>query len=100
MIPFPDAEAAACRTLIDLALREDLGTAGDLSTQACIPPDRVGRAVFVARAPGVLAGVPAAKLVLKTVDPGLNVQPLTPDGVHLRRGDRLAVISGSMRSIL
>ena len=100
MTPFTDAEAAACRALIDLALREDLGTAGDLTTQAFIPTDRAGRAAFVARSPGVLAGLPAAEMVLKAIDPTLGFHPLVADGTRVLRDDRLAVVSGSMRSIL
>src|SRR5262245_13561979 len=100
MTPFSPAEAAASRALVDLALREDLGTAGDLTTRAFIPPDWMGRAAFAARAAGVLAGLPAAEMVMSAVDPKLDFRPLVPNGTRLKRGDRLAVVSGSMRSIL
>src|SRR5262245_22971037 len=100
MTPFSPTEAAACHTLVDLALCEDLGSAGDLTTRAFIPPDWSGRAAFVARAAGVLAGLPAAEMVMKTVDPKLEFHPLVPNGTRLKRGDRLAVVSGSMRSVL
>src|SRR5260370_1220448 len=80
MTPFTDAEIAACRALIDLALREDLGEAGDLTTKAFIPPNQMGRAAFVARTSGVLAGIPAAELGLRTVDPTLGFQPGVVNG--------------------
>src|SRR5262249_56519447 len=96
MTPFSPTEAAACHTLVDLALREDLGSAGDLTTRAFIPPDWSGRAAFVARAAGVLAGLPAAEMVMKTVDPKLEFHPLVPNGTRLKRGDRLAGGSGAM----
>jgi nicotinate-nucleotide pyrophosphorylase (carboxylating) len=97
---FSDAEAASCRKLIELALEEDLGDVGDITSLATIPADQQGRAVFVSRATGVLAGLPAANLVCEKVDPGLVVEALVTDGLPLAKGDRLASISGSMRSIL
>jgi nicotinate-nucleotide pyrophosphorylase (carboxylating) len=98
---FSDDEIAACRTLVELALREDLAEAGDITSTALIPADLPGRAVFVARKPGVLAGLPAVPLVLEQF-PGVKFEALCQDGDHLLPGknDRIAVMSGSMRSIL
>jgi nicotinate-nucleotide pyrophosphorylase (carboxylating) len=97
---FTPAETAACRALIDSALREDLGEAGDLTTQAFIPASKAGTAVLVVRSEGVLAGLPAAELVFQTVDSCLEFRPLCVDGSGLKPGDRLARITGSIRSIL
>jgi nicotinate-nucleotide pyrophosphorylase (carboxylating) len=98
---FSPAETLACRRLVELALEEDLGAAGDLTSRAVIPPNLSGQAVFVARAEGVLAGLPAAALVAAAVDPGLAFQPhLIADGSPLKPGDTLATVSGPMRSIL
>jgi nicotinate-nucleotide pyrophosphorylase (carboxylating) len=94
------AEIAACQTLIKLALAEDLGSAGDLTSQAVIPPDCAGRAVFVGRTWGTIAGLPAAAAVVGTVDPRLHLQTLVEDGTRVEAGARLAVVSGPMRSIL
>src|SRR5262245_24193595 len=94
------AEAAACQELIALALREDLGELGDITTLAFIPVESTGRAAFVARSPGVLAGLLAVESVFRAVDVGLKLSPLREDGAILNRGDRLAVVEGSMRSIL
>ncbi len=90
----------ACQSLIDLALREDLGEAGDLTTQAFIPAAQTGSATFVARAPGVLAGLPAAALVFRTLDAKAIFTPLVDDGTRVVRAAKLATISGSMRTIL
>lgn len=97
---FSAEERTACQQLIKLALEEDLGSRGDVTSQAVIPADMPGRAVFVARAPGVVAGLPAAALVSEAVDPQLAFAPVKSDGEMIQLGDRLAVISGSMRSIL
>src|SRR5580765_4324227 len=100
MNSFAPAEVAACEALIALALREDLGEAGDITTLAFIGADTIGRAAFNARGPGVLAGLPAAELVFHAVDRGVTFTPARSDGTILKRGDHIAVVEGSMRSIL
>ena len=77
---FSAAETAACRRLIDLALDEDLGKAGDLTSQAVIPADLTGQAAFVARETGVVGGLPAAALVAEAINGTLRFQPLKEDG--------------------
>ena len=100
MSSFTPAEDATCRRLVSMALEEDLGTAGDVTSQAIIPADLQGSAAFVARADGVIAGLPAAALVCAAVDARLFFQPLLSDGSRVQPGDRLAVVSGPMRGIL
>ncbi|HEV3258823.1 MAG TPA: carboxylating nicotinate-nucleotide diphosphorylase [Gemmataceae bacterium] len=97
---FTDAEAAACRRLVEMGLEEDLGTAGDLTSQAVIPEHLAGRAVFVARTAGVVAGLPAAAVVFAVLDPRVALEPVVTDGAAVRPGDRLAAVAGPMRSIL
>jgi nicotinate-nucleotide pyrophosphorylase (carboxylating) len=97
---FTPAESEAFRRLAAWALEEDLGPNGDLTSQAAIPAGLPGRAVLVARSPGVLAGLPAAEGTFALVDPGLSFRAEMADGASLRPGDRLATVSGRMRSIL
>jgi nicotinate-nucleotide pyrophosphorylase (carboxylating) len=97
---FTAAEQTAFERLARLALEEDLGSAGDLTSQAVIPPDLDGRAVLTARSPGVLAGLPAAVGVFALVDPGLTFEAHRQDGAGLRPNDRLLTVTGRMRSIL
>ena len=99
-MPFSNEETEACRRLIALALEEDLGCAGDITSQAVIPADLQAATVFVARAPGVLAGLPAVALVAEAVDPALRLKPLVADGSRLASGDAIATLSGPMRGIL
>jgi nicotinate-nucleotide pyrophosphorylase (carboxylating) len=101
-ITFNPEEKAACQRLVEMAWEEDLGPGKvDLTTQALIPPDLQGQAVFVARAPGVVAGLPAVELVLSTSrTPLLQFQPLMEDGTRVRPGDRLASVTGSLQDIL
>src|SRR5712692_554926 len=99
---FTSEESAACRRLVEMAWEEDLGSEGvDLTTQSVIPPNLEGRAVFGARAEGVVAGLPAVERVLNTPrTPLLKFQPLMEDGSRVKPGDRLAIVSGLMQFIL
>lgn len=97
---FSPPETAACRRLVDWALKEDLDDRGDVTSQATIPPTATGQAAVVARVAGVLVGLPAAQMVFTTVDPSLRFDPLLEDGTRLQPGTALARIRGSVRSIL
>lgn len=98
--PMTAPELAAARTLIALALAEDLGDRGDVTSAATIPAEAVGRAAFVARKPGVVAGLHLIPLVAAEVDPALTVDLLAADGASVVPGDRLATIAGPLRGIL
>src|SRR5438105_11586745 len=101
MSVFSPAEAAACLTLVRLALAEDLGPTGDRTTLALIPPDQHAEAAFVARTDGVIAGLPAAALVCGQVGGGsLAFRPDIPDGSRVTPGQRVAVAAGLLRDIL
>jgi nicotinate-nucleotide pyrophosphorylase (carboxylating) len=97
---FTPSEQAACLKLVELALAEDLGVAGDLTSQAMVLPDLAGKAAFVARGSGVVAGLPAAAMVCLAVDPELAFQTLVEDGAKVDRGCQLATVTGPMRSLL
>ncbi|MBA4064357.1 MAG: nicotinate-nucleotide diphosphorylase (carboxylating) [Isosphaera sp.] len=100
MSPFTSEESAACRRLVDLALAEDLGDTGDRTSLATIPEDATGRAAFVARSPGVVAGLPAAGMVCAAVDPKLAFAVISPDGSPVTRGTVLAIVAGTLRAVL
>jgi nicotinate-nucleotide pyrophosphorylase (carboxylating) len=94
------AEADAARSLIRLALAEDFGDRGDVTSLATIPENTTGGAGFVARAAGVVAGLPVVTLVLEAVDPRLTLSTLVADGTGVAKGDTIATVSGPMRSLL
>lgn len=83
-----------------LALLEDFGAEGDVTSLATIPATQQGRANFVARRQGVLAGIDAARWVARQVDASLVLETHVKDGTPLQRGDVIATVSGSMRAIL
>jgi nicotinate-nucleotide pyrophosphorylase (carboxylating) len=102
-------ETAACRRLVEMAFEEDLGPMhepyrehiGDITTKALIPAELPGRAVFVARMAGVIAGLPAVEIALQTSHtPLLKFEPFIVDGTQVKPGDRIAAVSGLMEFIL
>jgi nicotinate-nucleotide pyrophosphorylase (carboxylating) len=97
---FTTAETAACNALIALGLKEDLDECGDLTSQAVIPANLQGRAIFVARSGGVAAGLPIVPMVLAAVESQMAFQPLVEDGASLEAGGHLAIVSGPMRGLL
>lgn len=87
-------------TLIGLALAEDLGEAGDVTSRATIPASLPGRAAVVVRAAGVIAGLDASRRVFARVDPTLAFTTHVVDGTAVAAGAVVAEVAGSMRSIL
>src|SRR5262245_60189896 len=103
MTGFSAAETAACCRLVDLALAEDLGPRfplKDVTSFALIPLVSRGQAAFVARRPGVLAGLPAVALVLGAVDPELELETRAEDGAALQPGTTVGVVRGPTQSLL
>ena len=82
------------------ALEEDLGRAGDITSDLTVPVERRLLAALVARKPGIVAGLIAAECAFTLIDPALRVTVEIPDGTAAVAGARLAVIEGSARSIL
>ncbi len=97
---FGPAESAACRELIEAALAEDLGAAGDVTSRALVPEHSAGAARFVVRRAGVVAGLDATRLVLAEVDRAVRWKPLCHDGDAVEAGTVLARVSGRLRSLL
>jgi len=95
--PLPDL---VLEPIVRLALTEDLGRAGDLTTDATILPGTKIEAQIRARKPGRLAGMDAAALALKLVDPSVKLNQSLTDGSALAPGDVIATLSGEARSIL
>lgn len=97
---FSPAESAACGRLVELALAEDLGPAGDRTSLALIPADRQSRAAFVVRPAGVVAGLPAAAMVCAAVDARLVFEMAVADGSSVTPGTTVATVAGPLRAIL
>jgi nicotinate-nucleotide pyrophosphorylase (carboxylating) len=87
------------RTLIDLALAEDIGT-GDVTSRYFVPEDRMARAFIVARTEGVISGAEVAQAVFRAVDASLSIAILVPDGSRVSAGAMVLRVEGPARSIL
>lgn len=86
--------------LLRRALAEDLGRAGDLTTDAIVPASARGEGRVVARAAGRIAGLDAALAAFRLLDPELVVERLSADGRDAAAGETLATVRGSLRPIL
>jgi nicotinate-nucleotide pyrophosphorylase (carboxylating) len=82
------------------ALAEDLGAAGDITSAATIPAGAQATAIFGARQPGVLAGLPIAEATLRAVDPSTRFEYILHDGDRIAAGAIAARVSGNARAIL
>jgi nicotinate-nucleotide pyrophosphorylase (carboxylating) len=92
--------AVMIEPLVRAALLEDLGRAGDLTTDAIIPPEATATAALVAREAGVVAGLDVAATAFRLVDPRLAMQVFKADGARLQPGDEIARVSGPARGLL
>src|ERR1700761_696783 len=95
--PLPDLLIAP---IVRAALAEDLGRAGDVTSQACVPADARLRAVFAARKPGVVSGIACARLTIAELDPTADFKAVAEDGARIGAGDRLAWVDANARALL
>lgn len=82
------------------ALAEDLGRAGDVTTQAIIPASANARAVIAAREAGVIAGLPLARAAFLQMDARIGFEAWVEDGAKVAPGEIVARIEGPARAIL
>lgn len=86
--------------LVRATLLEDLGRAGDLTTDAIVPTDLQATMVLAARQPGVVAGIDVAASAFRMVDPAIGILDLLPDGSRVAAGGVVATIRGPARALL
>jgi nicotinate-nucleotide pyrophosphorylase (carboxylating) len=86
--------------LVRAALVEDLGRAGDITTDAIVAGEASANTALVARAPGLVAGLDLALLAFKLIDPTIVAVVRRPDGARLSPGDVIGTVSGPTRGIL
>ena len=86
--------------LVRAALLEDLGRAGDITSQAVVPAEAHSRLQLAARQSGVLAGLELARLAFELIDPGIVWEARLQDGARLAPGDVIATLSGPARAML
>jgi len=90
----------ALRSFAAAALAEDLAGDIDVTTAATVPSGELGRGDLVARAPGVIAGLPVAAIVFWLASPDVQCTQLAADGDEVHAGQRLLTVSGPVGPIL
>ncbi|AKQ61770.1 carboxylating nicotinate-nucleotide diphosphorylase [Bordetella hinzii] len=96
----PNLPQVMLEPLVRAALLEDLGRAGDITSDAIVPAEARGQTRLVARQPGVLAGLELARLAFRLIDPEIRFQALLADGARLEPGSEIARIEGPARGML
>ncbi|XP_062111070.1 quinolinate phosphoribosyltransferase [decarboxylating] 1a [Humulus lupulus] len=86
--------------VIKLALAEDAGDLGDVTTLATVPSDVEVEAHFLAKEDGVIAGIALAEMVFQEVDPSLKVEWSQKDGDHVHKGLKIGRVYGTAYSIV
>jgi nicotinate-nucleotide pyrophosphorylase (carboxylating) len=85
---------------VRLALDEDLGSAGDVTSDSVIDETASAEAAFVARQGLVVAGLPVVRAVYRVLDGTLAFHPLVADGEQVAAGAVVARVAGNARAIL
>jgi nicotinate-nucleotide pyrophosphorylase (carboxylating) len=93
-------QAFLIEPLVRAALAEDLGRAGDLTTDTVIPAAARARGVLNARRAGVVAGLDVAAMAFRLLDPDARIEIARADGAMVVAGERIATVSGRARGLL
>jgi len=80
-------------------LREDIA-GGDVTSLACIPPDRILRARIATRQAACISGNQLAVETFRHCSPNLEVKIEQPDGSHAEPGETVITVAGNARAIL
>lgn len=87
-------------TLIEIALKEDLGDAGDITSNFFIDNNSLSSGTIIAKENCVIAGSEIAERVFKRLDPNIEVKVELPSGSIASTGDVIISLSGKSCSIL
>jgi nicotinate-nucleotide pyrophosphorylase (carboxylating) len=97
LVPLP---TLLIEPLVRQSLVEDLGRAGDITTDAIAPADKILRCVMDARQEGVVAGLDLAALAFRLINPEIRFAPALTDGAPVAPGATIASVIGPARGVL
>ena len=86
--------------IVRAALAEDLGRAGDITSDAIIPAEARAHGILAARQPGIVAGIEVAATAFRLLDPQTKVEVLRHDGDDVTAGAAIATVAGKARALL
>ena len=87
------------RTLVEAALKEDLGS-GDVTTRLTVPEGQKARGAFINKQALVVAGLPVAAEAFRVLEPSIAWEPIIEEGAEVGPGVRLAIVSGTAAALL
>ncbi|EAQ36329.1 Nicotinate-nucleotide pyrophosphorylase [Nitrobacter sp. Nb-311A] len=99
-MPLPALPRIMIEPLVRMALLEDVGRAGDLTTDAIVPVGHRATILIVARQHGTVAGLELARLAFELLDPAIQMHAEHEDGATVEPGEVIATLSGRARGIL
>jgi nicotinate-nucleotide pyrophosphorylase (carboxylating) len=97
LAPLP---APLIEPLVRAAIAEDLGRAGDLTSNAIVTAEARAETALVARQQGVIAGLDFSSLAFRLLDPAIALSVVRADGSPIRAGETIARVTGPARAIL
>lgn len=98
--PLNPAPHHVIKQCVEMALSEDLGRAGDITTAGIIAANATTKAHITARAPGIIAGMEVAMSAFHTVNSDILFDTKITDGEPVQPGTIIAEISGPATGIL
>ncbi|HWP98141.1 MAG TPA: carboxylating nicotinate-nucleotide diphosphorylase [Syntrophomonadaceae bacterium] len=87
------------RELVTRALDEDLGYR-DITSVNIISPEQKAQGIFLAKSPGIVAGLEVCQEIFSYLDPGMEFQVFIPDGHEVKPGDQIARVGGQTLALL
>lgn len=97
LAPLPETLISAA---ISVALAEDLGLAGDITTDATVAADAIADAVIATRQDGIVCGLQLAEAAFRALDANVSFSVQHSDGASVRAGATIATVSGQARAVL
>ena len=99
-MPLASLPSVLIEPIVRAALLEDLGRAGDITTDAIVPSDVRAKVSLAARQAGVVAGLDLALMAFRLIDPAIVASVIRVDGSHVASGDAIATLEGPARGLL
>lgn len=94
-----DINLRAIRDLLEMALREDIGS-GDVTSDSVVPTDTMAKGTILSKDEGIIAGLDVAGEIFRMLDPEIDFRKLVSDGEQIHQRQELATAEGPARPIL
>ena len=99
-MPLAPLPSVLIEPIVRAALLEDLGRAGDITTDAVVPSHTRAKVSLAARQAGVVAGLDLALMAFRLIDPAITASIIHVDGSHVAPGEAIATLEGPARGLL